>query len=55
MKGFVGSLAVLLSVAVEVSAISYTNVSEVPFYGLSPPVYPTRKSYLWATFRRYCY
>lgn len=24
-------------------ALTYTNVSEVPLYGLSPPVYPTRQ------------
>jgi beta-glucosidase len=25
------------------SSQGYTNQSEVPLYGLSPPVYPTRK------------
>jgi hypothetical protein len=32
-----------------VIASGYTNVSEVPYYGLSPPVYPTRKLMLVQT------
>lgn len=36
-------LAGVLALASIASGLSYTNVSEVPYYGLSPPVYPTRK------------
>jgi hypothetical protein len=42
-------MKVFLSVAAVVALLSnqsfagWTNVSEVPLYGLSPPIYPTRK------------
>lgn len=36
--------ASLLALTDYASGLAYTNVSEVPYYGLSPPAYPTRKS-----------
>ena len=39
------SILVAASVLAPSSLAAYTNESEVPYYGLSPPVYPTRK--LW--------
>lgn len=44
MKTFLLNTGALLSFASTAQTISYTNVSEVPLYGLSPPVYPTRES-----------
>jgi hypothetical protein len=43
MRSFITAAGVLLSVASTAQAIGYTNESEVPLYGQSPPVYPTRK------------
>ena len=40
MKTFAVAGAALAAGA---NALTYTNVSEVPLYGLSPPVYPTRE------------
>ncbi|GIZ42120.1 hypothetical protein CKM354_000540000 [Cercospora kikuchii] len=41
MKGVVSAAGALLSLASTAHCIGYTNVSEVPLYGQSPPVYPT--------------
>lgn len=39
--------ASVLALTGTVSGLTYTNVSEVPYYGLSPPVYPSRTSGLF--------
>lgn len=36
--------AVVTALLLGSAEAAWTNVSEVPLYGLSPPVYPTRKS-----------
>ncbi|PIB03026.1 putative beta-glucosidase M [Cercospora beticola] len=41
MKGVVSAAGALLSLASTARCIGYANVSEVPLYGQSPPVYPT--------------
>ncbi|KAF2163824.1 glycoside hydrolase family 3 protein [Zasmidium cellare ATCC 36951] len=41
MKTFASAAGALLSLTFCSNALTYTNVSEVPLYGLSPPVYPT--------------
>lgn len=43
MKTFLSGAGALLSLASCLNALTYTNVSEVPLYGQSPPVYPTRQ------------
>jgi beta-glucosidase len=40
------ALAVSIALFADISAAQgYTNQSEVPLYGQSPPVYPTREFY----------
>ncbi|RDW61487.1 putative beta-glucosidase-related glycosidase [Coleophoma crateriformis] len=41
MKTFIVTQAAVAFLASHVDASGWTNVSEVPLYGLSPPVYPT--------------
>ncbi|KAI7542965.1 glycoside hydrolase family 3 protein [Hortaea werneckii] len=41
MAKLLGVLGALLPLLHQTDAVGYTNVSEVPYYGLSPPVYPT--------------
>ncbi|USW53776.1 Putative glycoside hydrolase, family 3, glycoside hydrolase family 3 domain, immunoglobulin [Septoria linicola] len=41
MKGLISNAGALLSLVATARSISYTNESEVPLYGQSPPVYPT--------------
>ena len=44
MKFILSALpAIILSFCPFTTGQGYTNESEVPYYGLSPPVYPTRK------------
>lgn len=42
MKVILSAVAIVTLLA-KLSRAGYTNFSEVPLYGLSPPVYPTRK------------
>ncbi|KAF2183312.1 glycoside hydrolase family 3 protein [Zopfia rhizophila CBS 207.26] len=44
MWSIVGAVAVLAVFSSSASAQIYTNESEVPLYGLSPPVYPTPRA-----------
>ncbi|KAI6854115.1 glycoside hydrolase family 3 protein [Hortaea werneckii] len=41
MAKLLSVLGALLPLLHQADAVGYTNVSEVPYYGLSPPVYPT--------------
>lgn len=43
MAKLLSLVGALLPFVPQTQAQGYTNASELPYYGLSPPVYPTRK------------
>lgn len=48
MKSFLLNAGALLSWASTAHSLTYTNVSEVPLYGQSPPVFPSR-AFQWCS------